>query len=144
MIWPNIHLLPDLEKIHLLPDVEKLQATSSHWRHFVATDLHYYFLALNKFPFGLCFVSRYKSTQDSSWSRAKGGAAMSLSAVRESRNSIGRRSGGANGPSGGKSGCETINLLAFLEEENRDLRRAAIELALDTLRLKSALRGNER
>jgi hypothetical protein len=40
--------------------------------------------------------------------------------------------------------CEIVNLLAFVEEENRELRRAVIGLALDTLLLREAMRSNKR
>ena len=39
--------------------------------------------------------------------------------------------------------CQPVSLLAFVEEENRELRRAVIDLALDTLRIKEALRGDK-
>jgi hypothetical protein len=35
-----------------------------------------------------------------------------------------------------------VDLLAFLEEENRRLRQAVVELSLDTLALRDALKGN--
>jgi hypothetical protein len=36
--------------------------------------------------------------------------------------------------------CQPVSLLAFIEGENRELRRAVIDLALDTLLLREALR----
>ena len=38
------------------------------------------------------------------------------------------------------SACQPVSLLAFVEEENRELRRAVIDLALDTLLLREAMR----
>jgi hypothetical protein len=35
--------------------------------------------------------------------------------------------------------CQLISLLGFLEAENRDLRRAVVDLALETFLLKSVL-----
>lgn len=37
------------------------------------------------------------------------------------------------------SDCQMISLLAFLEDENRNLRKAIIDLSLETLLLKSSL-----
>ena len=37
-------------------------------------------------------------------------------------------------------GSQTVSLLALVEEENKELRRAVIDLALDTLLLKEAMR----
>jgi hypothetical protein len=51
------------------------------------------------------------------------------------------RSREADAPPRKGSDCETISLLGFLEEENRKLRRAVIELALETLLLRSSLPG---
>jgi hypothetical protein len=42
------------------------------------------------------------------------------------------------------SDCEPISLLAFLEKENRELRSAVIDLALDTHLLKAAQGRNKR
>jgi hypothetical protein len=38
--------------------------------------------------------------------------------------------------------CLPVNLLDFLEAENNRLRRTVIELSLDTLALRDALKGN--
>jgi hypothetical protein len=45
----------------------------------------------------------------------------------------------SNDRNGKETGCQTISLLAFLEEENRDLRKAVISLALETLALRNEL-----
>lgn len=42
------------------------------------------------------------------------------------------------------SGCQAISLLTFLEDENRELRKAVIDLALDTILLKTARRRSNR
>jgi hypothetical protein len=49
---------------------------------------------------------------------------------------------GAKGrPDQAGSDRQPVSLLAFVEEENRALRRAVIDLAIDTLLLKEAARG---
>ncbi len=45
-------------------------------------------------------------------------------------------------PASPHSDCQMISLLTFLEEENRDLRRAVVDLALETLMLKSSVLKN--
>lgn len=42
------------------------------------------------------------------------------------------------------SDCQPISMLAFLEEQNRELRRTVIDLALDTYLLKTAQRRYKR
>ena len=50
--------------------------------------------------------------------------------------SLGRDKGSARGE---KSNCQVISLLDILEKENQELRRAVIDLSLETLRLREAI-----
>lgn len=63
--------------------------------------------------------------------------------VRAFKNDKSRRTE-AKGQAKEGSDCQMISLLAFLEEENRELKRAVIDLALDTLLLKKARRDSWR
>lgn len=43
-----------------------------------------------------------------------------------------------------ESNCQVISLLDILEKENQELRRAVIDLSLETLRLREAIGHRER
>jgi hypothetical protein len=43
-----------------------------------------------------------------------------------------------------ESSCQVISLLDILEKENQELRRAVIDLSLETLRLREAIGHRER
>ena len=71
---------------------------------------------------------------------------MSASVLRlDLKSDRGRGTGGAKGQED-RAGpaCRPVSLLAFVEEENRELRRAVIDLALDTLLLREAVPRIER
>jgi hypothetical protein len=63
--------------------------------------------------------------------------------VRAFRNDKSRRVE-AKGRTGEGLGCQAISLLTFLEDENRELRKAVLDLALDALLLKTSRRHSNR